>query len=123
MQQSRRRWLTTLPGVFGLLAFAEFARAQRTPTPQPRPSPNAPDPHAPAGLDRPPIGSSADNRGLDPQLEHQIKTDVEQLFVLASDLKKQVESTDLNSVLSLGIVGKAKQIEKLAKHIREHAKG
>lgn len=124
MSQSRRQWCTTfVPGALGFLALAEFATAQRTPTAHPLPSPNAPNEHAPAGLDRPPIGSSEDKRGLDPQLEHQIKSDVEQLFVLASDLKKQVESTDLNSVLSLGIVAKAKQIEKLAKHIREHAKG
>ncbi len=123
MSPSRRQWLAAIPGALGLLAFAEFSMAQRSPSAQPMPSPNAPNPHAPAGLDRPPIGSSADKRGLDPQLELQIKNDVEQLFALASDLKKQVESTDLNSVLSLGIVSKAKQIEKLAKHIREHAKG
>lgn len=122
MSQSRRQWFRAIPGALGFLAFAEFAMAQR-PSAQPMPSPNAPNEHAPAGLDRPPIGSSGDKRGLDPQLELQIKNDVEQLFVLASDLKKQVESTDLNSVLSLGIVSKAKQIEKLAKHIREHAKG
>jgi hypothetical protein len=68
------------------------------------------------------MGSDAP-KGLNPELQHQIKTDVERLFVLASDLKNQVESTDLNSVLSLGIVKKAQEIEKLAKHIKEHAKG
>jgi hypothetical protein len=34
-----------------------------------------------------------------------------------------VEATDSNSVLALGIVNKAKEIEKLAKRVRERAKG
>jgi hypothetical protein len=123
MLQSRRRWFGTIPGALALLAFAELGKAQMRPSAQPMPSPNAPNPHAPAGLDRPPIGSSADKRGLDPKLQQEIKADVVQLFVLASELKKEVEATDSNSVLALGIVNKAKEIEKLAKRVRERAKG
>lgn len=86
------------------------------------PSPNAPDPHAPAGLDRPPMGGP-NSKTINPQVEQELRTDVQKLYALASDLKQQVESTDLNSVLSIGVVKKAQQIEKLAKQIKEHAKG
>ena len=123
MLQSRRRWFATIPGAFALLALAELGTSQMRPSAQPMPSPNAPDPHAPAGLDRPPIGSSAGKRHVDPKLQQEIKADVVQLFVLASELKKEVESTDSGSVLALGIVNKAKDIEKLAKRVRERAKG
>lgn len=120
MLQTRRRWLTAFPGALAFLALVEAGKAQH---PAPMASPNAPNQHAPAGLDRPPIGSSADKRVLDPKLQQEIKADVAQIFVLASELKKEVETTDSNSVLALGIVNKAKEIEKLAKRVRERAKG
>jgi hypothetical protein len=122
MANSRRHWLIGFAGVFSALALQGFAEGQLTPSPRPMPSPNAPDPHAPAGLDRPPMASS-NPKGINPQLEQEIRTDVQKLFALASDLKQQVESTDLNSVLSIGVVKKAQQIEKLAKQIKDHAKG
>jgi hypothetical protein len=86
------------------------------------PSPNAPDPHAPAGLDRPHMGGS-EQKTINPQMQSQLRGEVQKLYQLATELKQQVESTDLNSVLSLGVVKKAQEIEKLAKHIKEHAKG
>lgn len=122
MSQSRRRWLISLSGALGALAVHEFAAGQLTPSPRPMPSPNAPDPHAPAGLDRPHMGGS-ESKGINPQLEAELRSDVQKLYQLASELKQQIESTDLNSVLSVGVVKKAQQIEKLAKHIKEHAKG
>ena len=122
MPESRRQWLTTFAAGLGALALGRAAFAQMSPTARPLPSPNAPNEHAPAGLDRPPM-AGAETKGLDPKLQFQIKDDVEKIFQLASDLKKQVEGTDLNSVLSLGIVKKAQEIEKLAKHVKEHAKG
>ncbi len=122
MSQSRRRWLISFSGALGALALSQVAAAQTMPSARPMPSPNAPDPHAPAGLDRPPM-AGPDSKGINPQLEKELRTDVQKLYELASELKQQVESTDLNSVLSLGVVKKAQQIEKLAKHIKEHAKG
>lgn len=122
MPESRRTWLKTFAVGIGTIVIQRAALGQRSPTPQPRPSPNAPDPHAPAGLDQPPM-AGPDTKSRDPKIGQQIKTDVEKIYELASELKQQVESTDLNSVLSLGIVKKAQQIEKLAKNVREHAKG
>jgi hypothetical protein len=52
-----------------------------------------------------------------------IKKDVEKLYDLAAQLKTEVEKTDSTTVLSLGMVKKAEEIEKLAKQIKDHAKG
>jgi hypothetical protein len=47
-----------------------------------------------------------------------IKRDVQRLFELAEELKKEVEKTDSSEVLSLTLVHKAEEIEKLAKRIK-----
>jgi hypothetical protein len=97
--------------------------SQSMPTARPFPSPNAPtNPNAPAGLDRPPM-AGPESKQPNPQLGLQIHSDVEKLYQMALELKQQVEATDLNAVLSLAVVKKAQQIEKLAKRIKEEAKG
>jgi hypothetical protein len=55
--------------------------------------------------------------------EKSIKTKVEKLFQLASELKEEVEKTDSAKVLSLAMLKKAEEIEKLAKDIKTRAKG
>lgn len=52
-----------------------------------------------------------------------IKKSVEKLFQLASELKAEVDKTDSAQVLSLPMVRKAEEIEKLAKEIKSRAKG
>lgn len=65
---------------------------------------------------------------LDPKLileanQKEIKKNVERLFDLASELKVEVEKTDSVQVLSLAMLRKTEEIEKLAKDIRSRAKG
>ena len=65
---------------------------------------------------------------LDPKLileanQKEIKKNVEKLFDLASELKAEVEKTDSVQVLSLAMLRKTEEIEKLAKDIRSRAKG
>jgi len=65
---------------------------------------------------------------LDPKLileanQKEIKKNVEKLFDLASELKTEVEKTDSVLVLSLAMLRKTEEIEKLAKEIRSRAKG
>jgi hypothetical protein len=55
--------------------------------------------------------------------EKDIKKSIEKLFQLASELKAEVEKTDSSQVLSIGLVRKAEEIEKLAKEIKTRAKG
>ena len=57
------------------------------------------------------------------QRQKDIKKEVERLYKLASDLKEEVEKTDATTTLSLPMVKKAEEIEKLAKQIKENAKG
>jgi hypothetical protein len=57
------------------------------------------------------------------QNQGQIHDDVEKLYTLASELKDQVEKTDSANVLSRAMVGKAEQIEKLARQIKNLARG
>jgi hypothetical protein len=52
-----------------------------------------------------------------------IKKNIERLFQLASELKAQVEKTDSVQVLSVAMIKKAEEIEKLAKGIRSRAIG
>ena len=52
-----------------------------------------------------------------------IKKSIEKLFQLASDLKAEVEKTDSSQVLSLSLVRKAEEIERLAHDIKSRAKG
>jgi hypothetical protein len=52
-----------------------------------------------------------------------IKKSIERLFQLASELKNEVEKTDSVKVLSVAMLKKAEDIEKLAKEIRSRAIG
>ena len=65
---------------------------------------------------------------LDPKLileanQKEIKKSVEKLYDLASELKAEVEKTDSVHVLSIAMLRKTDEIEKLAKEIRSRAKG
>src|SRR5438045_2208974 len=51
------------------------------------------------------------------------ENNIEKLFQLASELKVEVEKTDSVQVLSVPLLKKAEEIEKLAKSIRSRAIG
>jgi hypothetical protein len=57
------------------------------------------------------------------QNKEQIHDDVEKLYALATELKDEVEKTDSANVLSLTMVNKAEQVEKLAKQIKNLSRG
>ena len=52
-----------------------------------------------------------------------IKKNIEKLYNLVSALKAEVDKTDSAQVLSVGLVKKAEEIEKLAHDIKTRAKG
>ena len=56
------------------------------------------------------------------QRQEEIKKDAEKLLELATELKQSVDKSSENT-LSLDVVKKADQIEKLAKSVREKMKG
>ena len=57
------------------------------------------------------------------QRQKDIKKDIEKLFDLATQLKAEVEKTDATTTLSLAMVRRAEEIEKLARQIKDNAKG
>jgi hypothetical protein len=75
-----------------------------------------------------PKEDDANSPKLDPKLlleanQKEMRKNVEKLYDLASELKAEVEKTDSVQVLSLGMVKKTEEIERLAKEIRNRAKG
>jgi hypothetical protein len=122
MLESRRRLMMTCLGAAGILAGQPLLAAwQSRPSPQPRPSPNAPDPNFPPGLNGP-IAKGTDKKAIDKENQKEIRADVAKLYEMVADLKDQIDKTDAASTLSVSVVKKAQQIEKLAKQIKDLAK-
>jgi hypothetical protein len=125
MPQSRRDLLTIFIGAAGAFAAQPVLLAgvamQRSP--QPIPSPNAPNPNFPPGLDGPDMKRPSDKKEVDPRKQEEIRSDIQKLFELASELKEESQKTDLNSTMPVTVIKKAQQIEKLAKQIKELSKG
>jgi len=55
--------------------------------------------------------------------DKEIKKKVDRLYQLATELKEEVEKTDSSKVLSLNLMKKAEEIEKLARDIKNRSKG
>ena len=102
-------------GGMGARAPEQQQNAIASPTQDPRKQP--PD----AAPETPPI-PGAEKRILE-ENQKEIKKKVEKLYELATELKDEVEKTDSSKVLSLSLVRKAEEIEKLAHDIKNRSKG
>jgi hypothetical protein len=92
-------------------------------TPKPMASPNAPsNQNVPGGLNGPDY-ERPDKPAPNPVIQEQIASLVEQLYKVATELRDEVQHTNLNTTFSLGFVKKAEQAEKLAKQIKNRVKG
>jgi hypothetical protein len=122
MLKSRRSILKNVVGTAGTLATAPWMYAAFQ-HPQPMPSPNAPNnQNFPGGLNGPQVTNS-DKPAPNTMNREQIAAMVQQLYKLASELKEEVEHTNLAAVFPVTFVKKAQEIEKLAKQIKDRAKG
>jgi hypothetical protein len=113
--ESRRGFLVTFlqasipTGLLALTAGAQMRAQRRPPGQQPKDDdPNLPKP---------------DSKLLLEANQKEMRKNVEKLYDLARELKAEVEKTDSVTVLSLGMVRKTEEIERLAKEIRNRAKG
>lgn len=113
--------LAFLAGVSGTYSPAQLA--------QPFPSQQQPAPARPGGEGLPPMGPSispeiqaqqARTRNSDRQ--KQLVNDTDKLLVLATQLKQDVDKTN-KDVLSVDVIKKADEIEKLAHSVKERMKG
>lgn len=120
---TRRKVLKAVTASAGALAAGAWIEGIWGQVPQPMASPNAPNQNVPAGLD----GSDILRRGQPAPpntMNHlQIAGLVQELFKLATELKDEVEHTNLRATLPVDFVKRAQQIEKLAKQIKDRAKG
>jgi len=124
MDGSRRLVLSTcLTGMAAFLLGTKRASGQNPVPSVPAPTSRRRDPNSPEDPAGPPGPAGAATKTLLEQRQKDIKKDVEKLFDLATELKTEVEKTDSTAVLSMAMVKKTEEIEKLAKQIREHAKG
>ena len=116
---TRRLLLMSLLLLPGMVAGRQDFPAQDPPRGRRRPD-GSEDPSTNPNSANPPGASS---KVLLEERQKNIKKDVEKLYALAAQLKTEVEKTDSTTVLSLAMVKKAEEIEKLAKQIKDHAKG
>ncbi|MFZ3200207.1 MAG: hypothetical protein ACLQMT_09755 [Candidatus Acidiferrales bacterium] len=97
----------------GIFAHRTSARQSWQSDGQPHPSSQRPG-EIPPDFEPPAI----DPKAVLKHNQQQIQDDIQKLYALAGELKEQVEKTDSTNVLSLPLVKKAKEIEDLAKQIR-----
>jgi hypothetical protein len=123
MREMRRRFLIGLAAGIFLTAGAQSSFAQRhvrQPNLQQQPY------HPPVtgiGPDAAPLDPKGAKAAMLLQNEKKFREGVEQLSVLVNQLKEEVERTPATDTLSVRMYKKAQEIEKLAKQIKNKAKG
>lgn len=122
MRETRRGFVMALTAAACLLSAEKgwpFAQYPPTPPPPPRPAetPN------PAEIHSDPRATAAAKRALLQQNEKEFREGVERLYQLTSELREEVQKTTTTEVLSVHMVKKTEQIEKLAKMLKNKAKG
>lgn len=126
MHPSRRTFLGLAAG----MAVATAVGAAQNTTPQPTPMPRSPTtwgpdppfPRTPAPFPSdPPV--KPDPKQVLKANQEDIKKDVDRLSELVSELRKGLDDSDTKDVLSLDVIHKTEEIEKLAKQIRGLVRG
>lgn len=121
MSDTRRRFLTVLAGA-GTMMLAGTASLSGRGEPQSRPRGSSSDPNP--ELDPTEVApKKSPTKVLLEANEKDIKKNIEKLYQLVTDLKAEVEKTDSSQILSLALVKKAEEIERLAHDIKTRAKG
>ncbi len=116
MRESRRKFIWLLAASGSLLGWRPRTRAAQQPSAPPRTG--FPGEKEPEAKEHKP----STKRVLE-ENQKDIKKSVERLYDLAAELKAEVEKTDSTEILSLRLVNKAEEIEKLARQIKNRAKG
>jgi len=121
MTETRRRMLTAFVGSAVFLPVKPFLGwlQDNSHVVKPHPYPDGRDPSAPPVLDSP---SRVNPKAIEMEREKEFRANVAKLYDLAAQLKEEVETTNTNSTLSLTVMKKAQQIEKLAKEIKNLAR-
>ncbi len=122
MRETRRVFVATMAAAAGLLAAEDgWPFAQYPPTPPPPPQP-AETPN-PAEIHSNPQATAAAKRAMLRRNEKEFREGVERLYQLTGELREEVQNTATTDVLSVRMVKKTEEIEKLAKLLKTRAKG
>lgn len=122
MRESRRKFFVSAALLSGALvgsngiSFAQFPPAV-PPPPKPAQMPN------PAEVHSDPAAAAAAKRARILQNEKEFREGVERLYQLTSDLRDELQKTMTTDVLSVRMVKKTEEIEKLARLLKSKAKG
>jgi hypothetical protein len=127
MDTNKRNFLTVVIPValsmpLGLFCSAGFAQNALPAQPGSEQNPGPPkiDQPTPSDEGKP---TAKETKEILKQNQHQIEENVEKIYQLAGELKGEVEKTDAANTLSLPMIQKAEQIEKLAKQVKNLARG
>jgi hypothetical protein len=110
----------TFVGAASVLAAEPLLAGLQGVSPKAKTYPNGRDPNVPPAMDE---SGVSDPRAIELQNQKKLRSDVAKLYEMVSDFKDQLEKTDANTTLAVPLVKKAQQIEKLAKQIKDLAKG
>jgi len=118
--KARRSFLAgaVLMGICWVLVASPLRGQEPRPPLEPRPSQQDEGPNPKEGPSLP----NAEKKILEDN-DKDMKKKVERLYQLASELKEQVTKTDSSKVLSLDLMKKAEEIERLARDIKNRSKG
>jgi hypothetical protein len=122
MRESRREFFCSAALLCGALAVPggiSFAQFPPTPPPPPKPAQT----RNPAEIHSDPAATAAAKRARLLQNEKEFREGVERLYQLTSDLRDELQKTMTTDVLSVRMVKKTEEIEKLAKVLKNKAKG
>lgn len=124
MDKQRRLFLraivpaTLMAGASPTVLTSALGRAQQASNPPVHTPPINPNPKNPAV---PPPFRTPTHAELRKN-QQEINKDVNELFTLAQQLKREADKSDASEELSVGLIDKTEQIEKLAKKIRDLAR-
>lgn len=122
MHATPRKLIIALAAGSFLMAGGERLFAQRhAPKPNLKQSSNSPNSVADQ-LDKP-VDAKVVKAAIVRQNEQEFRDSVDRLSVLVNELKEEVDKTETTEVLSVRTYKKAQEIEKLAKQIKNKAKG
>jgi len=118
MNSGRRFFLSGIAAALaGMRAFVTRAQGQRREGPPHLPQ--IPDASDSNGTDEVPLPPRSDPKMQLKENQKALRHDVDRLVQLAKDLKDESDKTPETDVLSLSMVKKAEDIEKLARQIKE----
>jgi len=76
----------------------------------------------PNGSNPTPVVYKSDKPAREVEKQLELRLDVQRLYALSTELKDEVDRSDPNTLLSVSVLKRTQDIEKLAKQIRERAR-